>query len=187
MKTKLFLDRKKIITYRDIACFTIGIIIATSFIFFVLWFRDNYQFQPLIVPRELSPIPQGQKSVIQAPSEISPIPTTTPKPKIKSKADIVGESKYSSFISHIWLRESGRGTNPAGLAGFCSRQGKSNEFGFYPSGNHCFPDFETSVKRLERWYEEHSDLSDDAKLCYYNSGLKTDSCGYLTMNFKTMN
>jgi hypothetical protein len=188
MRSKLFLDKKNLITYRDIACFAIGIIIATSFIFFVLWFKDNYQFQPLIVPRYTSPIPEGSKSVITPPKEISPTPTTTPKSKPRSKADIVGESKYSAFIDHIWFRESGRGTNPAGLAGFCASQGKSNEFGFYPSGKHCFSDFETSVRRLERWYEiDSKGLTYEQKLCYYNSGLKTYSCGYLTMNFEKMN
>lgn len=185
MKTKLFLDKNKLITYRDIACFAIGLILATSVISFVLWFNDNYKFQPLIVPREMSPVPE-KSPIITIPTE-KPVPKTSPKPKAQTKAEIVANSKYPDFIDHIWVRETGRGSNKEGLNGYCLGQGLSNEFGFYPSGKHCFPTFEASVQRLEKWYEVDSKgLSYNQKLCYYNGAGKIDSCAYLTYNFEAM-
>lgn len=142
-------------------------------------------FQNPIVPRELSPIPD-KPTIIVAPTE-KPAPKISPKPKTQTKAQIVASSKYPDFIDHIWERESTRGANTKGLAGYCIDKGLSNEMGFAVSVSHCFPTFEASVRRLERWYEENSGLSYNAKLCYYNSGVKTDSCAYLTYEFLKMN
>jgi len=165
--------------------FIAGLIVCAIMYEFGLWFSQNYRFQPIIVPMIVSPIYEGQ--------EVISIPTTTPAAKVSpkktskiSKGDIVTRSLYPDFVQHIWLRESGRGTNAAGLAGYCAGRGMSNEMGYYPSGKHCFADFETSVRRLERWYEDNSALTDNQKLCRYNSGTASDSCAYLTLSFSDM-
>lgn len=168
-------------------CMITGLILGTIATIEVQYFFDNYQlrspFQSPIVRREHSPIPVTEDAN-KKPLTGEKKPTPTP---IKNKMSMVKESKYAAFIDHIWYRESGRGTNPAGLAGQCAAQGKSNEFGFYPAGHWCFDSFEDGVKRLERWYEEHSELSDNQKLCYYNEGEKKDNCAYLGYNFAAMN
>jgi len=105
----------------------------------------------------------------------------------KTKKEIVASSKYAKFIDHVWERESGRGTNPSGLAGQCAAKGESNEFGFFPQGSWCFDTFEESVARMERWYEEHSDLTYNQKLCLYNMGQIVQVCPYLSYNFAGMN
>jgi len=170
--------------------FLAGLILTAAAYETGMWFRDNYKFQnpfvPLIVPLEISPIVEEQK-VISIPST-TPTPEVSPKKTSKmSKGDIVTRSLYPDFVQHIWLRESGRGSNAAGLAGYCAKKGMSNEFGFAVSVKHCFADFETSVRRLERWYEDNSALTDNQKLCRYNSGTASDSCAYLTLSFKDMN
>lgn len=102
---------------------------------------------------------------------------------------IVYSSKYPEFIDHIWFRESGRGTNtnPNGLNMYCKSKGMSNEFGFYPQGNWCFPSFQASVERIEKWYEDNSELTDNQKLCYYNGAGKVNQCAYLSYKFSEMN
>ena len=131
---------------------------------------------------------------------IIPRPTQAPikKPIEEQKKDayvpltpemIVYSSKYPDFIDHIWFRESGRGTNinPNALNVYCKKKGMSNEFGFYPQGNWCFPSFQASVERLEKWYEDNSDLTDNQKLCYYNGAGKVNQCAYLGYKFSDMN
>lgn len=114
--------------------------------------------------------------------------TPTPVKKTMTKAQIVAASKYPWFIDHIWLRESGRGKNQSGLAGYCAAKGMSNEFGYYPQGKWCFATFAEAVARIERWREkEAGGLSDSQALCYYNGAGKINSCAYLTYNFKAMN
>lgn len=162
-----------------------GIILASAVYELNMRYTLRSPFQNPIVPRELSPIP-NKPAVIVAPTE-TPVLKTSPKPKAQTKAQIVASSKYPDFINHIWERETGRGSNKEGLSGYCLGQGLSNEFGFYPSGKHCFSTFEASVRRLERWYEVDSKgLSYNQKLCYYNGAGKIDSCAYLTYNFEAM-
>ena len=106
----------------------------------------------------------------------------------EQKVEVIRNSKYPAFIDHIWERESTRGTATRGLNVYCADKGLSNEFGFYPSDNHCFASFEASIRRLERWYEVDSKgLSYKAKLCYYNGAGKVSDCPYLSYNFGKMN
>lgn len=171
-------------------CMITGLILGTIATIEVQYFFDNYQlrspFQSPIVRREHSPIPVNEE-IKEKHSTGEKNITPTPKKTVKNKMSLVNASKYHAFIDHIWFRESGRGTNPGGLAGACASQGKSNEFGFYPAGHWCFDSFEDGVKRLERWYDEHSELSDNQKLCYYNEGEKKEDCAYLGNNFAAMN
>ncbi len=162
-----------------------GMIVASGAYEFNMRYYIQWPFRDLIVPRELSPIPD-KPAVITTPTEM-PVPKTSPKPRSQTRAQIVASSKYPKFIDHVWERESTRGANTQGLAGYCKNKGLSNEMGFAVSVSHCFPTFEASVRRLERWYEENSGLSENAKLCYYNSGVKTNSCSYLTYDFAGMN
>lgn len=162
-----------------------GMIVASLTYEFNMRYYIRSPFQNPIVPRDMSPIPN--KSPVIVPPKEKPIPTTTPKPKTQTKAQIVASSKYPDFIDHIWERESTRGANTQGLAGYCKNKGLSNEMGFAVSVSHCFPTFEASVRRLEKWYEDNNGLSYNAKLCYYNSGVKTNSCAYLSYQFSKMN
>jgi len=57
-------EKKELITYRDIIVLTVGIVLATLTIFGVLWFRDNYRIQSLIVPRDISPVPSKTHIII---------------------------------------------------------------------------------------------------------------------------
>lgn len=109
--------------------------------------------------------------------------------KPQTKEEIVAASLYSEFIDHIWLRESGRGTNtdPRGLHNICAAKGVSNEFGYAVADGYCFNTFEESVRRLEKWYEDNLGLSDNQKLCKYNSGRAHDVCPYLSYDFANMN
>ena len=173
--------------------FVSGFFVALLFYLFANWFNARYYLQSPIILR--SPIehrfvsPVSDVKIIEKDATESAVltPTATPSPKKVSKADIVKLSKYPDFIDHIWERESGRGTAPVGLNSYCENKGMSNEFGFYPSGKHCFATFEASVRRLERWYEENKGLTDNQKLCRYNLGTASNSCAYLTLNFKEMN
>jgi len=193
---KLFtINNKPTLTYSQIFIFFAGVVFATSVIFAVDWFHENYTLRsPLVNPiqkRIISPVQEGDDVKV-----ISPPPTTkTPAPGRISRgssvsplpSEIVANSKYPEFIDHIWFRESGRGSNKEGLSGYCLDKGLSNEFGFAVSVNHCFPDFESSVHRLEKWYEEDSKgLSYEAKLCYYNGAGKVSDCPYLTLDFTNM-
>ena len=179
----------------------IGLLLAIIFSFYNFylisgWYdRNRVVFQvPAIDVTVYWPVVIEDRKIqrVSGKKILSPIPSVapeiTPKKTSKlSKGDIVARSKYPVFIDHIWLRESGRGTATAGLNVSCANKGMSNEIGYYPSGGHCFQDFETSVKRLERWYEDNSTLTDNQKLCRYNSGTASESCAYLGMAFKDMN
>lgn len=150
-----------------------------------LWFTQNYYVQN---PVQVSIRCLACKKPTPTPQVIVVTPTATPTPSApKSKVDMVKAARYSDLIDHIWLRESGRGTNHGGIQGVCEAKGMSNEFGFYPSGGWCFDTFEEGVRRLERWMDENSDLTDNQKLCKYNSGQASDVCAYLSMNFSEMN
>lgn len=182
------------ISYKTVAIIFVSALMGIMVQVSLVWFFDNYRlqspFQSPIVPRDMSPIPD--KSPVIVPPKEKPIPTTTPKPRTQTKAQIVASSKYPDFIDHLWERESTRGQNVEGLHAFCLQQGLSNEMGFYPSGKHCFPTFEASVRRLERWYEEHPKLSENQKKCFYNKGYEddgsiSDSCAYLSYRFSEMN
>lgn len=160
----------------------IGAVITAGIYEFFNVYTLRSPFQNPIIRRELSPIP------IKVVLIISPtVNEVTPEAKIKSKAEIVASSKYPEFIDHIWERESGRGTAKIGLNTYCTDRGMSNEFGFAVSVRHCFTDFEASVQRLEKWYEDNSGLTDNQKLCRYNSGIASDVCPYLSYNFQDMN
>jgi len=175
-----------------ILTFIAGMILMAGIYEFGMWFFDNYRLRsPLqnpIVPLDISPVNEDNtKTVIPMPSPSkTPLESRIYRGKPLSKVEIVKSSKYPKFIDHIWIRESSRGNNTAGLAGYCNKKGMSNEFGFAVSVNHCFSDFSSSVKRLEKWYENHENLTYNKKLCFYNSGIKTDSCAYLTYNFRAM-
>jgi len=171
--------------YLLLASFIIGMIMMAGVYEFGIWFSNNYRLQPVIVPRDISPV--NEEYQWESIPSTTPAPKVSPRTNLKGKTAIVTSSKYPDFIDHIWLRESGRGTATAGLNVSCAKKGLSNEMGFYPSGKHCFADFETSVKRLERWYEDNSALTDNQKLCRYNSGTASNSCAYLTLSFKDMN
>jgi len=185
---KIFTEDNKHRTLITVS-FLAGLILTAAAYETGMWFRDNYKFQnpfvPLIVPLEISPIVEEQKVIS--------IPSTTPAPTIKHEADskgksaIVTSSKYPDFIDHIWLRESGRGTSKTGLNASCAKRGMSNDFGFAVSVNHCFTDFATSVRRLERWYDDNTGLTYQEKLCRYNTGRTIKECAYLTLSFMDMN
>ena len=171
------------------ASFIAGLILTAAAYETGMWFRDNYKFQnpfiPLIVPLEISPIVEDEE--VRIINTTTPTPKVSPRANLKAKIAIMASSRYPDFIDHIWLRESGRGKNPAGLAGYCEKKGLSNEFGFAVSVNHCFTNFETSVKRLERWYEDNTGLTYQEKLCRYNTGRPVPECAYLSFNFEEMN
>lgn len=113
---------------------------------------------------------------------------TTMDIKVSDKQAMVNASKYPDFIDHIWEHESGRGSNTSGLAGTCLAKDMSNEFGFYPQGKWCFDNFQKAVERIELWREhEAKGLTDNQALCYYNSGVKVETCAYLGYNFEDMN
>lgn len=105
-----------------------------------------------------------------------------------AKLELVQNSEFPSFVNHIWIHESGQGTNenPAGLHNVCSQKGMSNEFGFYPQGMWCWNTFEEGISRLERWYRENKDLTDNQKLCYYNGAGKVEDCPYLYDDYLSM-
>jgi len=151
-----------------------------------LYFRSPLQ-NPLVFHEKILPLPTKM---------ITPTSTPTPSPTKKpttgttggEKAKLVAESKYPEWIEHIWLRESGRGTNTTGLAGYCLSKGMSNEMGFFPRGKHCFNTFAESVARLERWREETAKgMSDNMAKCYYNMGKKVETCAYLGNDYLSMN
>lgn len=169
-----------------IAGVIIGTIVTSLTYEFFMRYTIRSPFQNPIVPRELSPIVAVPlQGVVRDP--VSPV-VAQEKPinKVQDHATLVKTSKYPLFIDHIWYRESGRGTNTSGLAGYCTEKGMNNEFGFYPTGKHCFPTFEDGVRRLEKWYEDNMGLTDNEKLCYYNTGIVQEYCPYLTENFQAM-
>ena len=150
-----------------------------------LWFHQNYY---LANPVKVTIDCLACQRPTPTPQVILVTPTATPTPSApKSKTDLVKSARYSGLIDHIWLRESGRGSNHGGIQGTCEARGMSNEFGFYPSGGWCFDTFEEGVRRLERWMDENADLTDNQKLCKYNSGQAVDMCAYLSYNFAEMN
>lgn len=160
----------------------VGAMIMSGIYEFFKVYTLRSPFQNPIIRREISPLPVKVVPIIQPEAKNNPI-----EPVTLSKADIVASSKYPSFIDHIWMRESGRGTAPIGLNTYCEDREMSNEFGFYPQGKHCFSDFQAGVARLEKWYEDNIDLSDNEKLCKYNTGKVSEDCAYLTLNFQAMN
>lgn len=82
---KIF-TQEKLLTYRDIAVFTLGLIFATAVIMFALWFRDNYRFQPFIIRRDISPVIETEDIKVV----ITPSPTQTPlKSKTKTTTALV--------------------------------------------------------------------------------------------------
>lgn len=185
----------------------IGFFLALSLLAVI--FYQFYQFvdqnriimqSPITVEfRSLVVIQQRETVVVDTNKMISPVPEMKnagkeadikPQTKATSKEELVKNSKYPEFIDHIWLRESGRGTNnnPVALHNKCKAKGMTNEFGFYPQGGWCWETFEQAVARLEKWRtQEAKSLTENQALCYYNSGVKTESCAYLGQNFALMN
>ena len=171
--------------YLLIASFIIGMIMMAGVYEFGIWFSNNYRLQPVIVPRDISPV--NEEYQWEGIPITTPTPKVSPRTNLKGKTAIVTSSKYPDFIDHIWLRESGRGTSKTGLNASCAKRGMSNDFGFAVSVNHCFTDFATSVRRLERWYDDNTGLTYQEKLCRYNTGRTIKECAYLTLSFMDMN
>lgn len=165
---------------------------AIGLILFNLGMRIDYiqspivvRTQPVIVWREQTK--QQNDNEIAKPTQV-PAPTPSIPKQNQTKEEIVANSKFPKFIDHIWVRESTRGAAKDGLHRYCASHNQSNEFGFYPQSKWCWDTFEAGVRRLERWYEEDSaGLSENAKLCYYNTGRKVEDCAYLHYNFNEMN
>jgi hypothetical protein len=177
-----------------------GLIVGFFITMGIVWFFSKYELQSPIRPfwKEKTITPVTNTPVIIHPTLIPIIvPSATPTPTIKprstnlrkaEKETIIANSKYPDFIDHIWERESGRGTDTTGLAGYCISKGMTNEFGFYPTGKWCWKTFEEAVARVELWREkEAKGLTDKQALCYYNGAGKVNTCAYLTYNFEAMN
>lgn len=195
-------DRLPIISIITGFVMALGLLMFSFYQFYQFVDNNKVFIQNPISVQFYSPIVIQDRSINMVDSKtkiISPIPTIIkevqkkqPKPqtKIINKDDIVKSSKFAKFIDHIWVHESGRGTNsnPVALHNKCKAKGMTNEFGFYPQGGWCWESFEEGVARLEKWrVTEAKGLTDSQALCYYNQGVKTNDCAYLGNNFALMN
>lgn len=77
--------------YLRIGLFIAGMIVMAMVYEFGMWFSDNYRFQPLIVPRIISPVDDSQV--------VERIPTTTPTPKTQSRAKLKGKTAIVTAYS----------------------------------------------------------------------------------------
>lgn len=182
-----------------IAGISIGIMLSIAFMFGALYqvskFYDTYRvvfqtpeirikiYWPIVIEDRKTAHVDDRHKVISPIQEALKV-----EARQLTEQEIVDKSKYPQFINHIWERESRKGKDHTELHGFCLSQGKTNPFGYYPQGNHCFDSFTAGVRRLEKWYEvEGAGLSYTAKLCYYNGAGKVQVCPYLSYDFANMN
>lgn len=101
------------------------------------------------------------------------IPTPTPTPKQESKL-------FEDAYDLVWLRESGRGTNKAGLNGYCIKKNMINEIGYAPHEKYCFKDQVEQKETFMLWLKnrlEHKKMPwcDSVAQCIsnYSSGSYT--------------
>lgn len=104
---------------------------------------------------------------------------------IKDKADTI-----SSVVDYIHYKETSRGKAPHGVHVDCKEKGKSNEFGYgvmvaWENGVYnkdkvfCFDSFEDSKIYIATYIGKLLDkLSIKQVLCYYNTGVASESCDY---------
>jgi len=174
IKIKLPLHTKR---YAKWALFSLSIVsIVLIIITISAWFDINrLVFRSPILIKVQAPIVIERRVALA-----SPLASTETLTKIpKSKADLINLKSASKVITGIWTLESNRGNYPTGFAKYCESLGKSNEFGFDPYGHTCFDNFEASVNRVENWLVDvMQELSLDQTLCFYNTGIASDSCIY---------
>lgn len=127
----------------------------------------------------------GNRVVAQAHAqEPSPTPEWEQLPDNvdKKKWEYITQQKDAHLVLHIWQKESdyGRNTVRGALDQYCRTKGKYNEFGLGGMRYmNCYDTFEDNVQAVIRALDSYGLMSDKMKLCYYNLGIKEESCNYL--------
>lgn len=176
----------------------------------VLTFHANYQLQsPILLQspvvsrdsldsreaRKLTP-PLATPSPTSVPSptpSATPAPTKGPKLKVSPQSSTGvggyarlaynGEHDIDKLVTAIAKAESGNGTAPTGHHTYCESIGKTNKYGYGNRQKFCFDNEEIAQLTVHNWFVKRLDsgMSLDAALCYYNTGNKIDSCGYISL------
>ncbi len=60
-------------------------------------------------------------------------------------------SGFEQAYDKVWLMESGRGSNKAGLNGYCIAKGEINEIGYAPHDKYCFKDRAEQKSTFMTW------------------------------------
>jgi len=138
---KIFTEENKP-SWKIITAFIAGMIFCVLLYEATMWFHDNYRFQPLIVPRYMSP-------VIEEPIVAIPITPTAPKPNKEASRS----SEYELAYNKVHLMESTSGTNKTGLNGYCINNGGVNEIGYAPHLKYCFTDTQEQKDTFMLWLD----------------------------------
>ena len=77
--------------YLLIASFIIGMIMMAGVYEFGIWFSNNYRLQPVIVPRDISPVNEEY--------QWESIPSTTPAPKVSPRTNLKGKTAIVTAYS----------------------------------------------------------------------------------------
>lgn len=82
------------------------------------------------------------------------------------KVAYIMQSRFGDVIYKQWQLESSKGTAPVGLHKTCAAKNQSNEFGYAARQGFCFQNFNQSIDRMVRWWDECNG-SLDVCLCTY--------------------
>lgn len=101
----------------------------------------------------------------------SAIPVFTPK-----EETYILSYKHGDILWRIYALESSRGIN--GYL-YCEKLGMRNDFGFDVAHKTCFSSLDEELTAVSNWFDvQLQKLTLADSLCYYNVGIKENSCEY---------
>lgn len=115
----------------------------------------------------------------------SPVVKQAAKPQEKKEVALIKPAEAAApddiklLAQFVRFRESGSGTAPSGHHIACAGRGMTNEYGYDPQDDFCFPDQQTAEATVEKWFSEHLEKMSLAQaLCTYNTGQALTDCQY---------
>lgn len=133
----------------------------------------TFRFEADAPTKLVSPLAQqsyAQEKDAGHSAEITPVLT----PFEQEKAYIYTKP-HADVIYRIWGLESSFGKQPFL---YCTRKGLVSDMGYNVLNHECFDSFQQEVDTVNRWIDQHQDLSLGKLLCTYNEGRDKQACTY---------
>jgi hypothetical protein len=123
--------------------------------------------------KEISIVNQSNVAIVSAGAPVSDGNLGESKSQVASPLSAIVDKVYQLESS------SGKQDSPA-----CTKLGKHNGYGYgiYASNVSCFDSDSDARKSVEKWFSDklENGYTLNEAVCYYQSGLKVNSCNYLS-------
>lgn len=129
----------------------------------------------------ISPIvPEATKSAeLEKETSFTLVETVQASEPVETSAS--GED-FETIAAFIRWRESSNGkptNDPTALHNKCAKKGMTNEYGYNPQAEFCFPNEEAAQAKIISWFESKTETMPlSTALCFYNTGNKLSDCQY---------